>query len=207
VAAPSVDRVHLLIGFATGLSLIVAIGAQNAFVLRQGIRREHVLAVVLVCVLSDALLITAGIVGLGTALESRPTAITVAKYAGAAFLIAYGIFAIRRSLRPDALTAASTAPGRLRGTLLACLGFTYLNPHVYLDTVVLLGVLANQQGGGGGRWLYGAGAVIASSLWFSGLGFFARRLGPLFARPRSWQFLDGGIALVMFGLGAWMALG
>lgn len=196
----------LLIGFATSLSMIVAIGAQNAFVLRQGIRREHVGPVVLICALSDALLITAGIIGLGTALQSRPTALTITKFAGAAFLVCYGILAFKRAVRPrTGLAAATSAPGRLRSTLLACLGFTYLNPHVYLDTVVLLGVLANQQGGG--RWLYGAGAVTASFLWFSGLGFFARKLGPLFARPRSWQFLDGGIAAVMLGLGAWMALG
>jgi L-lysine exporter family protein LysE/ArgO len=196
--------VQVLLGFATSLSMIVAIGAQNAFVLRQGIRREHVVTVVVVCALSDAVLIAAGIAGLGTALESRTTLLTITRYAGASFLIAYGVFAVRRAFRPQGLSAAAGRSVALRGTVLACLGFTYLNPHVYLDTVVLLGVLANQQGVDG-RWLYGVGAVAASCVWFSGLGFFAGRLGPLFARPRSWQFLDGGIALVMFALGTWMA--
>ena len=197
----------LLLGFATCLSMIVAIGAQNAFVLRQGIRREYVVPVVAVCALSDAVLITAGVAGLGAALESRPTALSAAKYAGAAFLVGYGVLAVRRALRPQAMNAAEgRAPARLGAVLLACLGFTYLNPHVYLDTVVLLGVLANQQGSPG-RWLYGAGAATASLVWFVALGLFAGRLGPLFARPRSWQVLDGGIAAVMIGLGGWMALG
>jgi len=199
--------VHALTGFATGLSLIVAIGAQNAFVLRQGIRREHVVPVVAVCALSDALLITAGVAGLGAALQARPTALTVAKFAGAAFLAAYGVFALRRAARADhpALTAADQAPAALAGVVLACLGFTYLNPHVYLDTVVLLGVLANQQGDHG-RWLFGAGAAIASVVWFTGLGAFGRTLGPLFAKPLSWRVLDGLIAAVMLSLGGWMAL-
>ncbi len=198
---------HALTGFATGLSLIVAIGAQNAFVLRQGIRREHVVPVVAVCALSDALLITAGVAGLGAALQARPTALTVAKFAGAAFLAAYGVFALRRAARADhpALTAADQAPAALAGVVLACLGFTYLNPHVYLDTVVLLGVLANQQGDHG-RWLFGAGAAIASVVWFTGLGAFGRTLGPLFAKPLSWRVLDGLIAAVMLSLGGWMAL-
>ena len=196
----------MLLGFATSLSMIVAIGAQNAFVLRQGIRREHVVAVVVVCALSDAILISAGIAGLGTALESRPTLLAITRYVGAAFLITYGAFAVRRAFRPQGLSAATGESTALGGTVLACLGFTYLNPHVYLDTVVLLGVLANQQGVDG-RWLYGVGAVVASCVWFSGLGFFAGRLGPLFARPVSWRFLDGGIAAVMFALGAWMAFG
>jgi L-lysine exporter family protein LysE/ArgO len=206
VPAPSVESVKLLLGFASSMSMIVAIGAQNAFVLRQGIRREHVVAVVAVCALSDAVLIAAGIAGLGTALESRPALLTATRYAGAAFLVGYGVFAVRRAFRSRALTAATRTAGRLGGTVLACLGFTYLNPHVYLDTVVLLGILANQQGYSG-RWLFGAGAVVASCVWFAGLGFFAGRLGPLFARPRSWQFLDGAIAVVMFALGTWLALG
>ena len=196
----------VLLGFATSLSLIVAIGAQNAFVLRQGIRREHVLAVVAVCAVSDAILITAGIAGLSSALESRPTLLTITRYAGAAFLGTYGFLALRRAVRPQALTAATGASPALKGTVLTALAFTYLNPHVYLDTVVLLGILANQQGVDG-RWLYGAGAAVASLIWFSGLGYFARRLGPLFARPRAWQFLDATIALVMFALAAWMAFG
>jgi L-lysine exporter family protein LysE/ArgO len=195
--------VPLLAGFATSLSLIVAIGAQNAFVLRQGLRREHVLPVVLTCALSDALLISGGIAGLGALLTSSPLALTIAKYGGAAFLLMYGVVAARRAIRPGAMSPADDAPAALRSVVLTCLGFTYLNPHVYLDTVVLLGALANQRGTDG-RWLYGAGAVAASFGWFFALGFLARRLGPIFARPRAWQFLDGSIAVVMTTLALWM---
>jgi L-lysine exporter family protein LysE/ArgO len=195
--------VPLLAGFATSLSLIVAIGAQNAFVLRQGLRREHVLPVVLTCALSDALLISGGIAGLGALLTSSPLALTIAKYGGAAFLLAYAVVAARRASRPGAMSPADHAPAALRSVVLTCLGFTYLNPHVYLDTVILLGTLANQRGTDG-RWLYGAGAVAASFGWFFALGFLARRLGPIFARPRAWRFLDGTIALIMTTLALWM---
>jgi L-lysine exporter family protein LysE/ArgO len=195
--------VPLLAGFATSLSLIVAIGAQNAFVLRQGLRREHVLPVVLTCALSDALLIAGGIAGLGALLTSSPLALKIAKYGGAAFLLTYAVVAARRAVRPGAMSPADHAPAARRGVVLTCLGFTYLNPHVYLDTVVLLGALANQRGTDG-RWLYGAGAVAASFSWFFALGFLARRLGPIFARPRAWQVLDGSIALVMTTLALWM---
>jgi L-lysine exporter family protein LysE/ArgO len=197
----------LLLGFATSLTMIVAIGAQNAFVLRQGIRREHVVPVVAVCVVSDALLIAAGVAGLGAAIQSRPLALAVAKLAGATFLAGYGLLALRRALRArhDALAAADQAPAALGAVLLTCLGFTYLNPHVYLDTVVLLGVLANQHGDPG-RWQFGAGAAVASIVWFCGLGFFGRTVGPLFARPAAWRVLDGAIATVMIGLAAGIAL-
>jgi L-lysine exporter family protein LysE/ArgO len=195
----------LLAGFATSLSLIVAIGAQNAFVLRQGLRREHVLPVVLTCALSDALLISGGIAGLGALLTGSPLALSIAKYGGAAFLFGYAVVAARRAINPGVMSPADHAPAALRSVVLTCLGFTYLNPHVYLDTVVLLGALANQRGADG-RWLYGAGAVAASFGWFFALGFLARKLGPVFARPRAWQFLDGGIALVMITLATWMLL-
>lgn len=195
----------LLAGFVTALSLIVAIGAQNAFVLRQGLRREHVLPVVLTCALSDALLISAGIAGLGALLSGSPTALAVAKYGGAAFLLGYAAIAARRAFHPGAMSPADQAPAALGSVVLTCLGFTYLNPHVYLDTVVLLGSLANQRGADG-RWLYGVGAVLASFGWFFALGFLARRLGPVFARPRAWQVLDGGIAVVMTTLAVWMLL-
>jgi len=195
----------LLAGFATTLSLIVAIGAQNAFVLRQGLRREHVLPVVLICALSDALLITSGIAGLGALLTSSELALNLARYGGALFLLAYAAIAARRAFNPSALSPADHAPTALRSVVLTCLGFTYLNPHVYLDTVVLLGSLANQRGSDG-RWIYGLGSVAASFGWFFALGFFARKLGPIFARPRAWQVLDGGIALVMTALAVWMIL-
>ena len=195
----------LLAGFATSLSLIVAIGAQNAFVLRQGLRREHVLPVVLTCALSDELLISGGIAGLGALLTGSPLALSIAKYGGAAFLFGYAVVAARRAINPSVMSSADHAPAALRSVVLTCLGFTYLNPHVYLDTVVLLGALANQRGSDG-RWLYGVGAVAASFGWFFALGFLARKLGPVFARPRAWQFLDAGIAFVMTTLAVWMIL-
>lgn len=195
----------LLAGFATALSLIVAIGAQNAFVLRQGLRREHVLPVVLTCALSDALLISSGILGLGALLTRNQPALDIAKFGGAAFLYAYAFLAAKRALRPGSITPADHAPAALRSVVLTCLAFTYLNPHVYLDTVVLLGSLANQRGTDG-RWLYGLGAVTASFTWFFALGFFSRKLSALFARPRAWQLLDSTIALLMTTLATWMLL-
>lgn len=187
------------VGFATSLSLIAAIGAQNAFVLRQGIRGEHVLAVVGVCALSDLVLITAGIAGVGALITSHPQAVTAAKFGGAAFLLGYGGVAARRALRPSALSPAEDGAARLLPVLLTALALTFLNPHVYLDTVVLLGTLANQHAGG--RWLFGIGAVAASAVWFVSLGFGARRLAGLFARPGTWRVLDGVIAATMVGLG------
>ncbi|MEV6265662.1 LysE/ArgO family amino acid transporter [Kribbella sp. NPDC051936] len=195
----------LLAGFATALSLIVAIGAQNAFVLRQGLRREHVLPVVLTCALSDALLISSGILGLGALLTRYQLALDIAKFGGAAFLYTYAFLAAKRALRPGSITPADHAPAALRSVVLTCLAFTYLNPHVYLDTVVVLGSLANQRGADG-RWLYGLGAVTASFTWFFSLGFFSRRLSALFARPRAWQLLDSTIALLMTTLATWMLL-
>ncbi|WBQ05655.1 LysE/ArgO family amino acid transporter [Kribbella sp. CA-293567] len=195
----------LFAGFATTLSLIVAIGAQNAFVLRQGLRREHVVPVVLICALSDALLISSGIAGLGALITSSQLALDITRYGGALFLFTYAAIAARRAFNPATLTPTDQTPTALRSVVLTCLGFTYLNPHVYLDTVVLLGSLANQRGTDG-RWLYGLGAVAASFAWFATLGFFARKLGPLFARPRAWQLLDTTIAVIMTVMGLWLVL-
>ena len=194
----------LLIGFLTSLTLIAAIGAQNAFVLRQGIRREHVMAVVSVCAVSDLLLIVAGIAGIGAVITAHPQTVTVAKIGGAVFLLGYGLLAARRALRPSAMTATGDGPARLAPVLLTCLALTFLNPHVYLDTVVLLGTLANQQADG--RWLFGVGAVTASVVWFVSLGFGARRLAGLFATPLTWRILDGLIAATMIVLGLSLAL-
>jgi L-lysine exporter family protein LysE/ArgO len=188
----------LLIGFATGMSLIVAIGAQNAFVLRQGIRREHVLAVVTVCSASDVALIAAGVAGFGALIAAYPKVITLARCAGAAFLFGYGLFAARRVWRPTGLTPSDSAPARLAGVVLSCLALTFLNPHVYLDTVVLLGALANEHHDG--RWLFGIGAIAASAIWFTTLGFGARRLRCFFATAAAWRVLDSLIALTMVGL-------
>jgi L-lysine exporter family protein LysE/ArgO len=193
------------VGLVTGLSLIVAIGAQNAFVLRQGLRREHVLPVVAVCALADALLIGAGIAGLGALVTAHPAATAATRYGGAAFLFGYGLLAARRAGRPGSLTASEQAPATLPAVLLTCLGFTFLNPHVYLDTVVLLGSLANQHGDG--RWLYGLGAALGSVAWFTVLGYGAGRLSRFFARPRSWRLLDAGIAVIMVALAVTLLAG
>ena len=195
----------VLAGFGSGLSLIAAIGAQNAFVLRQGIRREHVLPVVAVCIASDAVLILAGVAGFGVLTSQAPWLLVAARLGGAAFLLVYAVFAARRALRPAALTvedAGALGSGRRTGPQAAVLtvaALTWLNPHVYLDTVVLLGSLASAQGDPG-RWLFAVGAAVASLLWFSALGFGARGLRRFFARPASWRVLDGLVAVVMAAL-------
>ena len=188
-------------GFATSAALIIAIGAQNAFVLRQGIKREHVLAVVLVCALSDALLITLGVAGLGTLIQGSPRMLAVARYGGALFLIVYGALAARRALHNESLTAQDETPMRLGAAIAACLGFTYLNPHCWLDTVVLLGAIASPLPTDQRVW-FGVGATSASFVWFFGLGFGARMLRGVFARPLAWKILDACIALVMWGIAA-----
>ncbi|MGN8246953.1 LysE/ArgO family amino acid transporter [Cellulomonas soli] len=195
-----------LAGLLSGLSLIVAIGAQNAFVLRQGIRREHVAPVVLVCAGADALLVTAGVAGLGRLIADHPGVLAAARWGGAAFLLGYAALAALRARRPATLHPADAGPAGLRPVLLAALGFTFLNPHVYLDTVVLLGSLAQQHGPGAGAAAFGAGAVAASITWFTALGFGATRLAGVFARPRAWQVLDLVVALVMITLAASLVL-
>ncbi|MGA7205203.1 MAG: LysE/ArgO family amino acid transporter [Specibacter sp.] len=190
----------LFAGLATGLSLIIAIGAQNAFVLRQGIRREHVRTAVLICMVSDIVLIFAGIAGLGAILELAPWFITVARVGGACFLLTYALFAARRALNPQALTLSSSDSGSTRKSVIfTVLALTWLNPHVYLDTVILLGSIASAQGPDG-RWLFGIGAALGSIIWFSVLGYGARYLRGFFARPVSWRILDGIIAITMFAL-------
>ena len=188
----------LFTGLLTGLSLIIAIGAQNAFVLRQGLRREHVLWVVLFCALSDAVLILAGIAGLGAVIGSVPVALEVIRYAGAAYLIWFGVLAIRRATKLQVLDPASTAPATLGKTLLATAAITFLNPHVYLDTVILLGGVGNQFGDD--RWVFGLGAVIGSLIWFFSLGYGAKFATRFVSLPGFWRVLDSFIALVMFGI-------
>lgn len=207
----------VLAGFALGLSLIVAIGAQNLFVLRQGIRREHAVAVALVCAVSDAALIALGVSGLGAALTAVPWLIDAVRWAGAVFLLGYAALAARRALHPtgDVLRAdeaaadlgAGEAPGagasptgtttrvRLAPVLATCLALTWLNPHVYLDTVFLLGSVA--AGHGEARWWFAAGAAMASIVWFFSLALGARLLGRQLATPSAWRILDAVIAVVM----------
>lgn len=193
-------------GLGASLGLIVAIGAQNAFVLRQGIRREWVLPVVLVCMASDAVLIFAGVVGIGAVVQGAPVLLRVIRWIGVAFLAAYGFFAAKRALRPGSLRAAeSGANGTLWAALGTTLALTWLNPHVYLDTLVLLGSLANAQGEG--RWTFGVGAATASALWFPLLGYGARALSGFFARPAAWRVLDAFVAVLMVSLAALLAFG
>lgn len=184
-------------GFGIAFGLIVAIGAQSAFVLRQAIMRNHIVPVVLVCAFSDMLFMSIGIAGFGSIVENAPWLITGMRLFGGAFLVYYGFLALRRAMKPSAM-ATETGPARksLLPVLGATLAVTYLNPHFYLDTVVLLGSIANSHGDA--KWIFGFGAMLASIVWFTLLGFGARFLQPLFEKPRSWQFLDGVIAIIMF---------
>ncbi|WP_299190659.1 LysE/ArgO family amino acid transporter [uncultured Litoreibacter sp.] len=184
-------------GFTLGFSLILAIGSQNAFVLRQGLRRSHVFAVCLTCAVSDALLITAGVGGFGQLSEVAPWFGAAMRYGGAAFLFVYGLISFRSSWRgSDGMSAEGQGAGSLRAALLTCLALTWLNPHVYLDTVVLLGSISAQYPGA--RLEFGLGAVVSSFVFFFSLGFGARLLAPIFARPRAWQVLDFGVGLTMW---------
>ncbi|WP_265522854.1 LysE/ArgO family amino acid transporter [Oerskovia flava] len=188
----------LVTGLGTGLALIVAIGAQNAFVLRQGLRREHVGAVVAVCAASDVVLVLAGTAGLGALVTRVPALLDAVRWGGAAFLLVLAVMAARRVLRPAALDPAGDATASLATAAGTALALTWLNPHVYLDTVLLLGSVA--AGHGDARWWFATGAVVASIGWFTALGYGARALAPVFARPVAWRVLDGVIAVVMAAL-------
>ncbi|MFG6562905.1 LysE/ArgO family amino acid transporter [Sulfitobacter sp. 1A13421] len=188
----------LLPGFALSLTLIMAIGAQNAFVLRQGLRREHVLPVVLVCAASDAVLIMSGVAGFGALAEAAPWFGPLMRYGGAAFLLWYGWRnAVSAWRGGEALEAEGQSTRSLRKAILTLLALTWLNPHVYLDTLVLLGSISAQYPD---RLSFGIGAVLASFVFFFSLGYGARLLAPLFARPRSWQVLDAIIAVTMWAI-------
>jgi len=193
-------------GLLTGLSLIVAIGAQNAYVLRQGLLRSHVGAVVVLCALSDLVLITAGVSGIGAVVDHARWVLDVVRWLGVAFLVWYAAGSLRRARRPERLAAEAGGGAPRSRALGRAAALTWLNPHVYLDTVLLLGSIANTHGSGG-RWWFAAGAGLASIVWFCGLGFGARLLAPLLARPRAWQVLDVVIAVVMLLVAARLALG
>ena len=187
-------------GFALGGGLIVAIGSQNAYVLKQGLKREYVLIICLLCALSDALLITLGVSGTGTLVADSEVLLTLVRLGGALFLVGYGIRAAKAAFKGEYLEVdQSGGASSLKSVVLTTLAFTYLNPHVYLDTVVLLGSIAGQFDLAG-RVAFGSGAVSASFVWFFALGYGARWLAPLFRRKVAWQFLDGFIALIMFSL-------
>lgn len=188
-------------GFLLGSSLIVAIGAQNAFVLRQGLRREHVFAVCAVCAISDAILIAAGVAGFGALVKAVPLLAPVMRYGGAAFLFGYALRSLWSAWRPHAgLDPARDEPRSLSVTLMMCLAFTWLNPHVYLDTVVLLGSVSTRYGDH--RAIFALGAITSSFLFFFSLGYGARLLTPLFANPKAWRILDAGIGITMAVLAA-----
>lgn len=193
------DLAPTVAGLVAGLSLIVAIGAQNAYVLRQGLRREHVGTVVAVCAISDLVLIVAGVAGIGTLVERAPATIEVVRWLGVAFLTAYGLMSLWRARRLDALHAEAGRGTSLSGTLARAVALTWLNPHVYLDTVLLLGTIATTHGSSG-RWWFAAGACVASVLWFAALGYGARRANRLLAAPRAWQVLDVLIGLTMLAI-------
>jgi L-lysine exporter family protein LysE/ArgO len=208
-----------LAGLLTGLSLIVAIGAQNAFVLRQGLRRAHVGPIVIVCTLSDVVLIVAGVTGIGAVVQHADWALQAVRWFGVAFLTWYGLSSAWRARHPSALPAspdgsaaavgARTAVGvpavSLASTLRRAFALTWLNPHVYLDTVVLLGSIANTHGPSG-RWWFAVGAAVGSTLWFAGLGFGARFAAPMLATPRAWQVLDLLVAATMLAIAAKLAI-
>ncbi len=191
-----------LTGLVTGLSLIVAIGAQNAYVLRQGLRRERVGVVVAICAVSDLLLIALGTVGIGTVVTYVPWLLTVLTWGGVAYLAWFAYRSFRSAMHPEALESGdATARASIVGTALA---LTYLNPHVYLDTVVMLGTLANQYGAG--RWVFAAGAGSGSIVWFSALGFGARALSKPLGRPMTWRVLDVLVGLTMLAVAVRLAL-
>lgn len=220
-----------LAGLGLGLSLIIAIGAQNVFVLRQGIRREHVALVVLICAVSDAVLIAAGVAGLGAAITAHPWITMVARLGGAAFLLGYAVLAARRALRPTpralevqsledteharaveqpagagAVTrTAAVTTASARSVAVTALALTWLNPHVYLDTVLLVGSVGASQGDL--KWLFAAGAMVGSMVWFTALGFGSRLLSGVLSRPGAWRVLDGIIATIMLALAVSLAVG
>jgi L-lysine exporter family protein LysE/ArgO len=190
-------------GLLTGLSLIVAIGAQNAFVLRQGLARQHVGVVVAICAVSDLVLILAGVSGIGVIVEEAPWAIDVVTWVGVAFLTAYGVLSLARARRADTLEAARRGPATRTRAATTALALTWLNPHVYLDTVLLLGSVANTHDS---RWWFAAGASVASLVWFAALGFGARLAHGLLGSARAWQVLDVLIGLTMLGIAVMLAI-
>lgn len=189
-------------GFALMATLIIAIGAQNAFVLRQGLRREHIVAIIAFCVIADIVLTSVGVAGLANVLGAAPALTNALTVGGALFIAWYGVQALRRAFRSQALQVADgTKPMPLRAALAQAAGFTLLNPHVYLDTVLLLGSVGARQPADLRFWFVG-GAALASSAWFAALGFGARMLAPVFARPRAWRVLDFSVGITMLVLAA-----
>lgn len=194
-----------LMGMSVSFSLILAIGAQNAFVLKQGLKRQFVLIVCLICALSDAILISAGVFGFGRIISQFPLIITIAKYGGALFLFVYGAKSLISAYKhSESLIANGEDVGSLKQVIVMCLAFTWLNPHVYLDTVILLGTIASQFTD---KLAFALGAISASFIFFFSLGFGARVLQPVFAKPIAWKILDIIIGILMWGIAASLILG
>ena len=190
----------LLAGFSLGISLILAIGAQNAFVLKQGLKQQHVFVVCLICALSDAILISAGVAGFGAMVQKFPLIEQIARYAGAAFLFFYAVISFKSAITTDhALTAEGKEVGSVVTAVLTCLAFTWLNPHVYLDTFVLLGSISTQYEGQ--QLAFGVGAVTGSFVFFFSLGYGAKLLIPLFKKPVAWKVLEFVVGFIMLALG------
>jgi L-lysine exporter family protein LysE/ArgO len=195
--------VALTSGLLTGLSLIMAIGAQNAFVIRQGLTKKHVLLVVAICATSDAFLILLGVAGLGALISGLPWLLETIRWFGVAYLTWFGIKSIRSAFKAQSLDASGVQSGSAKTVVLSVLGFTFLNPHVYLDTVILLGSIGNQFGPD--KWWFALGGAIASILWFSSIGFGARAASRFMAKPVFWKVLDLVIAGVMFAIAIMLA--
>jgi L-lysine exporter family protein LysE/ArgO len=190
-------------GFFTGLSLIIAIGAQNAFVIRQGLTRKHVLLVVAICAISDAFLIVLGVAGLGALISGLPWLLEIIRWFGVLYLTWFGIRSLRSAFKVQVLDASGVQSGSGKNVVLSVLGFTFLNPHVYLDTVILLGSIGNQFGAD--KWWFALGAVVASFVWFSSIGFGAKAASRFMSKPVFWKVLDILIAVVMFSIAIMLA--
>lgn len=192
-------------GFALGLSLILAIGSQNAFVLKQGLKKEHILAICLFCAVSDALLISAGVAGFGAVTAKYPNIVTIAKIAGALFLLVYGLQSLYASAtKSHAISTTGESANSIKKALLLCFGFTWLNPHVYLDTLVLVGMVSTSADS---KLIFATGAITASFVFFFALGYGARLLSPLFTNPKSWNVLDALVGMLMLFLAWKLAFG
>lgn len=187
-------------GFFTGAGLIMAVGAQNAFILRQGVQRQHVGLVITICALGDIFLIMSGVAGMGKLVQTWPALLEVLRFLGAGFLAIYGMMAAKRAIQgTEKLNPSEQNITSRRKVLLSCLAFTFLNPHVYLDTMVLIGSISTHYPGNG-KWWFGLGTCISSIIWFTTLTYGARFLQPIFRNPKSWQIFDGFTALFMMTL-------
>ena len=195
--------IALIPGFFTGLSLIVAIGAQNAFVIKQGLLRQHVLLIVAICAVSDAALIFLGIGGLGALVQSNTSVLEVIRWFGVLYLTWFGIKSIRSALTNQSLVASESGTTSAKEIATTVLALTFLNPHVYLDTVILLGSVGNQFNED--RWFFAVGASVASFAWFSTIGFGARAASKYMSKPIFWKILDSAIAVVMFTIAITLA--